>query len=130
MHKLILYMSKNKGFSLILAIVWTLIIFVGCSTPGRDLPSVHLFDQFDKVVHFVFFFFFFILWKFNLLRYQAGSVIIIIFAIIYGFGLEWYQLNFVAGRSFDVWDGVADAVGGVAGFIFWIMFKKNGYERV
>jgi len=38
--------------------------------------------------------------------------------ILYGFGLEVYQKVFVPGRSFDVWDGVADSAGALLGAWF------------
>lgn len=89
--------------------------------PGRDLPSLNLFDHFDKLVHFTFFAVFFVLWfmyfhtKANIGWYVLGIT------ILYGFGIEFYQLHFVAGRAFDVWDGIADSVGGLIG---WFVVRR------
>jgi len=111
---------KQKLF-LVAAILWTLGIFIGCSLPGKDLPPVDLFDHFDKVVHFTFFFVFAILWlgiRFPSLEGTKGWVLVVILSFSYGFFLEWYQINFVPGRSWDVWDGIADGVGGSFGCLF------------
>lgn len=118
---------KNKAYTkhaafLLAATGWTILIFIGCSMPGRDLPKVSLWEHTDKVVHFTFFFVFYLLWlwyfpKNNRLLWQ-----LIIVSAIYGFALEFYQINFVAGRSFDVWDGVADTVGAL---VAWLMVRKS-----
>ncbi len=100
-------LSVQKQLTVFLAIVWTILIFVGCTLPGRHFSSVKLFNHADKVIHFVFFFIFFLLWY----RYRPAKWLILVLAILYGFGLEFYQANWVKGRSFDVWDGVADTFG-------------------
>jgi len=94
--------------------------------PGKDLPSISVFDHFDKVVHFTFFAIFYILWYlfFYKIKYIAFTLLFIVF--LYGFGIEFYQLNCIEGRSFDVWDGVADTVGGfIAYFIVSFLNKKR-----
>ena len=110
------FLETNRKIALSLAVLWTLIIIVGVSMPGRDLPKVNLFDHFDKVVHFTFFFVFFILWKMVFVPFEKSSRIIILIAIAFGFGIEYYQLNCVAGRGFDIWDGIWDSLGAIAGF--------------
>lgn len=118
-------LDKYRKLSLLFAIIWTILIFIGCSLPGRDLPSVHLFDQFDKVVHFSFFLLFFIFWYFSPTIFFKKSLAWIMIAAIVGFGIEFYQIHFVVGRSFDVWDGVADTVGALAGFfLIHLTYRK------
>jgi VanZ family protein len=124
----------NRRLMLVLAIAWTVLIFVGCSLPGRDLPPVHVFDHFDKVVHFTFFFVFSIAWLFVLDKSNCGSniqllVFIISLSFIYGFALEWYQINFVPGRAWDVWDGISDGVGGIAGTLAYKYLMPNYFNR-
>lgn len=101
---------------MLFAIVWTMIILIGCSMPGNELPKVHLFDHVDKVIHFIFFVFFFIFWNFSPTKYRQQAFVWIVFSFLLGFGIEFYQLNFVKGRSFDIWDGVADTLGALAGW--------------
>ncbi len=117
---------SNKRLMMVLAIAWTILIFIGCSLPGKDLPAISVFDHFDKVVHFTFFFVFAVLWSAAFPTYaQQGKssalklwVVMIAFSFAYGFALEFYQINFVPGRSFDVWDGIADGIGGIGGCLF------------
>ncbi|MBL7771413.1 MAG: VanZ family protein [Chitinophagaceae bacterium] len=118
MKRLFQFLKSNHALTGILALAWTVLIFIGCSMPGKELPKLTLFDQFDKVVHFSFFLVFYILWN----SWKEKPWLIILLAAIYGFAIEYYQLHCVAGRSFDVWDGVADTFGALCGFglmMFW-----------
>ncbi len=117
------FFSRRPRTTLVLALIWTLIIFIGCSMPGKEIPKIGLFAHFDKLVHFVFFFMFFLLWKISRSNDNNGSIIILCLAIVYGFSLEFYQLYFVAGRSFDTWDGIADTIGAVSGLLFYNKLK-------
>lgn len=116
------YLIKNKGLTLSLALAWTILIFMGCSLPGRDIPKVNMFEHFDKVVHFTFFMVFFILWFLYFGITKRNAFIIILTAFMYGFAIEFYQRYCVVGRSFDVWDGVADGIGAVLG---WLVMRKK-----
>jgi VanZ family protein len=121
MWNLILKLAENKKISWLLAIAWTLLIIYGVTKPGKDLPKLHLFDQADKVVHFLFFF----IW--TIFVWMSGKlslyklIIIMFLATLFGFAIEWYQLHYVKGRSFDMWDGIADMIGAVAA---WPICKK------
>jgi len=104
-----------KKYLAFFSLSWTVLIFIGCSLPGRDIPKMGLFENVDKVVHFIFFAIFYLLWFlfFSNKNYSFKGIALYIFliSIVYGFGLEFYQKHCVAGRSFDVWDGVADTLG-------------------
>lgn len=116
---MLINLIKHKKLMMVLAVAWTILIFIGCSLPGKDLPAVSVFDHFDKLVHFVFFFLFSLLWIIALgLGSTKGYFIVVFSCFAYGFFIEWYQINFVPGRSWDVWDGVADGVGGIVGCLF------------
>lgn len=101
------YFYRHPILSGCVALLWTLFILYACSIPGKELPKVDLFDQFDKVVHFLLFLGFYSLW-FCCWKKKGFWLML---SIMLGFGIEWYQLNYVPGRSFDVWDGVADSAG-------------------
>jgi VanZ family protein len=122
MKSLLLYFERRKRFTLSLAILWTIVIFIGCSMPGKELPKVNLFDNFDKVVHFTFFAVFFGLWFLITNKSTKYALIIILISIIYGFSIEYYQLYCVTGRGFDVWDGVADGLGALGG---WVVIRHG-----
>jgi VanZ family protein len=100
--------SIDKKTWVLLASVWSILIFIGCSMPGSNLPKLSVWDHFDKVVHFVLFggctFLWFMAFPKNLFR-------VALVVLVFGIGIEFYQRYFVAGRSFDIWDIVADAVG-------------------
>lgn len=113
-----IYQRKSLLLRRIFSILWTILILIGCSLPGKDIPKVNIFEHFDKVVHFVFFFIYFMLWFFTINKSFKNSIILLLISIIYGFSIELYQMNFVKGRSFDVWDGVADGIGALAALIF------------
>lgn len=123
MKILFLFFTQRPKLSLVLACVWTIVIFIGCSLPGNDLPKINVFDHFDKVVHFMFFLGFFLLWSFS--GTFKNKLIIFILAILFGFGIEFYQKYFVAGRSFDVWDGIWDSLGALIGLILVTTFSEK-----
>lgn len=112
---------KNAWF--LLAIAWTAFIFWACSIPGKNLPSIRLFDYADKLIHAIFFFLFVLFWGSWSGKYSHIGLWMAL-GIGYGFSLEYYQKMFVAGRSFDVWDGVADSAGAFMGSL-WLNRKYS-----
>lgn len=131
MTKIIAYFFIHRRLSFFFAIIWTILILIGCSLPGKDLPAITLFDHFDKVVHFTFFCFFYFLWYAGTKPFENKSLILILISFALGFAIEFYQINFVVGRSFDVWDGVADTFGAwAASFIMkkWGLEKYNEFD--
>jgi VanZ family protein len=112
-------------------ILWAFFIFFLCSLPGNDVPKVQfLFEDFDKVAHFGLFFILSALMyrgfrKQNsfLILYQFPCFLITVFCIIYGGGIELYQGYFVPDRSADVYDLIADIIGG----IFSLILLKKGW---
>ena len=124
MKKLVDYFSHRPHFSLITAIVWTVLIFIGCSLPSKDIPKLGLFDHFDKLVHFAFFFIFFITWRLYFYKKKSINILLLIISLLFGFSLEFYQLHFVAGRSFDVWDAVADTFGALVACLLFYKYVK------
>ena len=109
-------MKERPRFIRALALLWTVLIFIACAMPGKHVPSVSL-PNFDKVVHALFFFLFYFLWALPTKQGSALRMQLLLIAILYGFALEYYQLYAANGRSFDVWDGIADATGAVLGYL-------------
>jgi len=109
---------------LILAILWSIGIFIGCSLPGKDIPAVSVFDHFDKLVHFIFFLVFSLLWLSYMGASRFNIYLMIALSFGYGFFLEFYQITFVEGRFWDLWDGVADGVGGILGSFLTMRFGQ------
>jgi VanZ family protein len=110
-----------------LAIVWLLLITILFFLPGSALPKEHLFGipHFDKCVHFGFFALLIFLWRFYFNDELRYTCLLLVAAVVYGFGIEVMQHYFIANRSFDLGDVAADVTGAIAGIVIWQGYKKN-----
>jgi len=99
-----------------LAVLWTLLIFIGCFTPGKELPKVDV-PLIDKWVHLVLFGGFTFLWLCARPVINARSLLIMFLTAV-GLGalIEVMQglLTFL-GRSMELMDAVADSIDGLLG---------------
>ena len=117
--------SPYKKQARFLAWLWTLLIFVGCLMPGKELPQVNV-PFVDKWVHLVMFGGFTFLW---LCVRPAISfrwlVSLFLIATSLGALIELLQgmLTF-RGRSMEFMDAVADAVGAFIGVILFYICAK------
>ena len=99
-----------------LAVLWTLLIFIGCFTPGKDIPKIDV-PLIDKWVHLVLFGGFTFLWLCSRPVRTAKSLIgMFLIAVALGSFIEVMQgiLSFL-GRSMELMDAVADSIGGALG---------------
>jgi len=122
--------------TLLLVIAEIVIIFVLLSLPGSSfhttsywLDTLHA----DKIVHIGLFgslafsfFCYFEQSKFKQLRTVRAKAYALIFCILYGIGMEFYQKYFVPTRGFEVADMLADAIGALLALpIFtWLLNKS------
>jgi VanZ family protein len=113
-------MKLTKSTYLIAALLWSIIILILCSIPGKEMPKINLFDNVDKIVHAAMFFIFMLLWL-KVIGWKK-IVPLLLIAIAYGIGLEFYQKYCIAGRSMDPWDAIADTFGA---FLVFLPFVKN-----
>jgi VanZ family protein len=120
MQKIMDWFLHQPKLSKLLATCWTIIIIIGCSLPGKELPKISLWQHTDKLVHFTFFAVFVFFW-FIAKPSQQRLWRLFTIALLFGVAIEYYQKYFVVGRSFDVWDAVADAIG--AGFAAMLISK-------
>ncbi|MCO6498683.1 MAG: VanZ family protein [Chitinophagaceae bacterium] len=107
-----------KGF--LPAIIWFIILCFLFYLPGKEVPSIGWMERLhvDKAVHF-FLFAVLVFLVFKPLLFSDATVsfknkwlvIIAAAAVIYGIVTEFIQLYFIPGRSFDIWDWVADSCG-------------------
>jgi len=111
-------------------LLWTAIIFYLLSMDTNDVGDIGLLEIYgiDKLIHFVLFAILAYLWATYFLsketiRANQIVMIIIILASTYGMGMEYYQ-KYCTSRSFSYWDGIADALGSMAGA--WVA-KKSPY---
>lgn len=126
---------RKLHVSLFLAVLWFITSLVLLTLPGSDLPQEDWLDKiyFDKWVHIGMFALLVFLWSWALSKRNWRSVglktiflWITLSAIGYGILMEFVQLYFISGRSFDVTDMIADAVGAFVGLFCssWRFIKK------
>jgi hypothetical protein len=111
------FLKENVGPGL----VWTGLIFylLSMDTSGAGGFSLLKIYGMDKLIHFALFAILAFLWGVYFLGPETKHAnqivwVIIILASTYGMGMEYYQ-KFFTNRSFSYWDGLADALGSVAG---------------
>ena len=112
----------------IVALLWFLIMSILFFLPGSELPQENWLDavHFDKIVHIALFATLLFLWRSAFdLKIKNYTSILLISAILYGFLVEVIQLCWVQGRSFDLFDVLADAMGSFLGLWIWSWHKKN-----
>ena len=116
-------------YSLLAAIVWTLIIFILCSTPGHFIPTTSWLEllSFDKFVHASIFFILSCLWLIVGFKSNKLSLITVIFIILvcisYGGLLEIMQAKVFSERSGDWLDFIANSFGCLIGV--WFFSKQK-----
>jgi VanZ family protein len=107
------------------AVTWFLIVLVLMCTPGKDLPDTKLLKIIflDKAVHFACFALLVILFYYPVGKTDAAlsSKInyltrLAIAGILWGITTELIQRFFIPGRSFDLFDWLADSLGAIAAF--------------
>lgn len=114
--------SPYKKRVRLLAILWTLLIFILCFMPARDVPEVQ-FPLVDKWVHFVLFGNFAFLWLCSWPGKKMPHLLkMFIASVLVGWLVEEIQGMLPSlGRTKDVLDIVADSIGGILGIaVFYI----------
>ena len=104
----------------VLVAAWCLLIFVLSSVPGRNLPEMPAQNA-DKVVHGLVYGVLGALFQWAVRRTwrvsgPAGAALAVVLATAYGVSDELHQL-LTPGRSADVYDVFADAVGAGIGVL-------------
>ncbi len=119
--------------SFIPAIVWFVFSAIILFWPGSNMPKSRLFDipYFDKIVHAVVFFVLTTLLAhpfFKLPNLKVIQPLIIITIAVIGYGVIAEFIQDGIGRSFDVYDIIADAAGTLISVSFFFRIyldKKN-----
>ena len=113
------------------AILWTLLIFILCFIPAREVPDLDI-PMADKWVHFILFGVFSFLWLLSIKEFRPHHlVIVLICSIVLGWLVEYIQgaLTFL-GRSQDNMDTLADGIGGLLGVVvFWLLSFRYRRDR-
>ena len=111
------------------AMLWALIIFGLCSTPGRFIPTTSWLEllSFDKWVHASVFFILVVLFALAVSIHKQHSdliFLIVILAIGYGGLLEIMQAKVFSERSGDWLDFIANSFGCLIALIFYKKMLK------
>lgn len=96
--------------------------------PGSAFPSENWLSKiyFDKLVHLGLFSVLVFLWRSAFRSPSAYYNLVLLFlVVVYGLAVEFIQLYFVPNRDFDLYDVVADAIGGLIGLIGWLRVNKK-----
>lgn len=120
-------LSQKKA--LLLAILWTLGILVACLIPGNEVPHVSI-PLIDKWVHFIIFAGFSFLWL-NTFKHATAlkGLLIFILSVLLGYAVELLQDSGITkGRSYDVYDVVADGIGGALGVVLFFLWRKAAFR--
>ncbi|GAC1481117.1 MAG: hypothetical protein NVS1B13_02740 [Flavisolibacter sp.] len=112
-----------------LTLSWFVIMCILFFLPGSMLPKETGFfalANLDKIVHIGLFAVFVFLIKCSFtttpLKY---NVPLIVATGLYGYAVEWIQKTCIPGRSFDLFDLLADLVGSITGLLIWLWLIKN-----
>ena len=113
-----------------MAMLWTLLIFIGCFTPAKELPKVDV-PLIDKWVHFVLFGGFSFLWLCAFpARTLSRYLTILLCGIALGALIEVLQGVFVSlGRSCELMDAVADSIGALLGIGIFSLTPRSPLQR-
>jgi VanZ family protein len=67
--------------------------------------------------------------KFTKLKTVRAHAYVLIFCILYGIGMEYYQKYYVPSRGFDVNDMLADAVGAIIALPILYHLRKRNFSN-
>ena len=120
--------------SLIWVVGELLLVFILLSLPGTNFAHGNNWMDtlpIDKLVHITLFgslalsfFVYFESTNSEFLKSIRAKAFALIFCILYGIGMEYYQKYFVPSREFEVVDMLADAIGAILALPFFNLIKK------
>lgn len=117
MKRIFLPDSPYKTVAMVLAIGWTVLIFILFMMPGSGMPKVRIPLPFaDKWIHAGFFAVFCFLWMAaNPCRDRGYARLLWVTSLCFGWVVEFLQGYLSYGRSHDYMDLLADGVGSLMG---------------
>ena len=132
----------TKPTSTMKTLIWVIseiiLVFVLLSMPGNTFsnhPSWLNIYQIDKLIHLCLFgslaLSFFVRFEGAnslFLKSIRAKAFALIFCILYGIGMEYYQKYFVPSRSFEVKDMLADALGAILALPFFEIVRKRYFK--
>lgn len=116
---------NHRKLAALCAYIWAAIIFAACLIPGRDVPSLSIF-QYDKLLHFAIFallaFLILLQMKRRRPRLLKEGLYTLLAGIAYGYFVEIMQGSGITeGRAFDHYDAMADGIGALLGVLIFFI---------
>ncbi|GEP92320.1 VanZ like family protein [Chitinophaga terrae (ex Kim and Jung 2007)] len=119
----------KKALYYLPTVIWISVVTTLCLMPGDDVPSSSFLEKihFDKIVHFGMFAGVVFLTGWGIFKHRkhiSGTTLIalVVFAASFGLAIEFIQKYWAIGRSFDLFDLLADSLGAVFGAGFLRLF--------
>lgn len=108
----------------ILAIAWTLLTLYLSLISARSASEFNLLDfvGFDKIAHLSFYTIFSFLWSMSLRETNTGKNFVLFFSVSFGILMEICQFYLFNGRSFELYDILANIIGSFLGVILFKIF--------
>jgi VanZ family protein len=125
MKSIFLFFYQHKRRVLVCSILWTIMILIACLIPGDEVPDVHI-PLIDKWVHFIIFGGFAFLWlcRFKQATIKTGLSIFVL-TLLLGYVVELLQgSGITTGRSYDLYDVLADGIGGLLGTVLFFALRR------
>lgn len=121
------------------ALLWVvgeiLIIFILLSMASSDFSTTPKWFHnlpVDKIIHMILFgtlafsfFYYFEQSAVKSLKTTSAKAYVLIFCILYGIGMEYYQKYFVPSRGFEVSDMLADAIGAILALPVFLFVRRK-----
>ncbi len=111
-----------------MALLWLGVISVLFFLPGSAFPKENWFSKIyiDKWVHVGLFATLLFLWRSAFdLQIKNYHLILLGFALLYGFLVEVIQKEWIPNRDFDLYDVMADMAGSLLGLLVWSRVYKK-----
>jgi len=107
----------------VFVLLYIVIIMVLSLLPPQDLPKIHPFYGFDKVVHMGIYLIFSPLFCWALKTEKNLNKLLVVIPVTVGWGIfmEYLQRGMHLGRSFELNDIIANSLGVVTGVLIYVI---------
>ncbi|MFY9153105.1 MAG: VanZ family protein [Prolixibacteraceae bacterium] len=106
------------------------ILYVGCIAalsllPMQDLPRVPMFRGADKIIHMMMYTIFSLLfcWAIKSEHNYSRMLLIVLVTVSWGVFMEFLQLEMHRGRSFSIYDILANFLGVMSGIAIYVLLS-------
>lgn len=122
-------MKLSRKVFIKMAVFWTVLIFILSVLSAKQINRLNVIDIFgiDKVGHILFYTMLSFFWSGVFYNSRNGKFFIIFLCSSFGFLLEILQFYLFIGRSFELYDALANILGVLSGVLLFdkLTFKMN-----